>query len=87
MLWIKSSALIMNLGWNRKVFVGDVLKKINKKQSLNCSIKILQTSESQSCHFTWFFTETSTELVSTSILLPALDVILHVEPVQSCSKH
>ena len=87
MLWIKSSALIMNLGWNRKVFVGDDLKKINKKQTFNCSTKILQTYESQSCHFTLFFTETSIELVSSSILSPALDFILHAEPVQICRIH
>ena len=87
MLWIKSSALIMNFLWNRKVFVGDESKKLKRGRPLNCSIKIIQTSEFQSCHFTSFFAETSIELVSTSILSLPLDVILHLVPLQRCSKH
>ena len=39
MLWIKSSALIVNLGWNRKVFVGDDLKKLTRSRPLTAQQK------------------------------------------------
>jgi len=42
MLWIKSSALIMNLGWNRKVFVGDDLKKITRSRPWTVQKKSLK---------------------------------------------